>query len=85
MRQMATGRVPGIGGHIPEGLGCTGARPEAGRPGRVTWSGMAAVQELEGIINPFKYRCLAAGRGLGPCFFLSVCPSLFPEPGRQQV
>lgn len=36
---------------------------------------MAAVQELESVINPFKYWGLAAGRGLGPCFFLVECVS----------
>lgn len=47
--------------------------------GRVTWSGMAAVQELEGVINPFKYWGLAAGRGLGPCFFLECVSQSLPR------
>lgn len=79
MRQMGTGRAPGTGGHIHEDSGCEGARPEARRQGRVTWSGMAAVQELEGVINPFKYWGLAAGRGLGPCFFLECVSQSLPR------
>lgn len=44
VRQRATGRTAGTGGHIPEVLGYEGLRPEAGRTGgRVMWSGMTAI------------------------------------------
>lgn len=50
-----------------------------------TWSGMAIIQELESIVDPFTSWNLAGEGLVGLFFLLGVCPSPFPESGRQQV